>query len=259
MKKYIVIGLFFLASIVASAQVMLPAYQGVLSKPISIITSGLLLNLDASNVGSYSGTGANWYALSGNNRHGFVRGTPRFGTTFNGYLETGANQIANYIQLPESEPQNLTNGFIFSIDWWCTIKDTSATRYQQSMVNSTGANIFIIGKDATSFSIYQTTLVSGNAPTYTVNVPQHLAVISDGTYQYFYKNGVLTSTWSAAWGDMTTVTGYILDQEQEAPKGSFDAGQNTYGWWHLTRMYNKVLTAGEVSQNYYAQKKRFGL
>lgn len=58
---------------------------------------------------------------------------------------------------------------------------------------------------------------------------------------------------------MTTVTGYILDQEQDAPKGSFDAGQNTYGWWHLTRMYNKVLTAGEVSQNYYAQKKRFGL
>lgn len=124
MKKYIVIGLFFLAGIVASAQVMLPAYQGVISKPINIITSGLLLNLDASNVGSYSGTGANWYDLSGNNRHGFVRGTPRFGTTFNGYLETGANQIANYIQLPESAPQSLTNGFIFSIDWWCTMKDT---------------------------------------------------------------------------------------------------------------------------------------
>ncbi len=261
MKIYIFISFFFTISSMVSAQIMLPSYQGVFKKiPIpNIVTSGLLLNLDVSNVGSYSGTGANWYDLSGNNRHGFVRGTPRFGTTFNGYLETGANQTANYIQLPESAPQNLTNGFIFSIDWWSTMKDTSATRYQQSMVNSIGANIFIIGKDATSFSIYWATLVSGTAPTYTVNVPQHLAVISDGTYQYFYKNGALTSTWSAAWGDMTTVTGYIMDQEQDAPKGSFDATQNTYGWWHLTRMYNKVLTASEVLQNYNAQKNRFGL
>jgi hypothetical protein len=261
MKKYIVLVLFFLVSSVAHTQIMLPAYQGVFKKiPIPpIVTSGLLLNLDASNVASYSGTGVNWYDLSGNNRHGFVRGTPKFGSTFNGYLETGANQTANYIQLPESAPQNLTNGFIFSIDWWCTMKDTSGGRYQQSMVNSIGSNIFIIGKDATSFSIYQTTLVSGTAPTYTVNVPQHLAVISDGTYQYFYKNGVLTSTWSAAWGDMKTVTGYIMDQEQDASKGNFDPIQNTYGWWHLTRMYNKVLTAGEVYQNYNAQKNRFGL
>ena len=101
-----------------SAQIMLPAYQGVFKKiPIPpIVTSGLLLNLDASNVASYSGTGVNWYDLSGNNRHGFVRGTPKFGNTFNGYLETGANQTANYIQLPESAPQNLTNGFIFSVD-----------------------------------------------------------------------------------------------------------------------------------------------
>jgi hypothetical protein len=139
------------------------------------------------------------------------------------------------------------------------MKDTSAGRYQQSMVNSAGGNIFIIGKDATSFSIYATTLVSGTAPTYTVDVPLHLAVTSDGTYQYFYKNGVLTSTWSAAWGDMKTVTGWIIDQEQDASKGSFDPNQNTYGWWHLTRMYNKVLTANEVFQNYNAQKNRFGL
>ena len=251
----------FWACSMVSAQVMLPAYQGVFKKlPIPpIVTSGLLLNLDASNVASYSGTGVNWYDLSGNNRHGFVRGTPKFGSTFNGYLETGANQTANYIQLPESAPQNLTNGFIFSVDWWCTMKDTSSGRYQQSMVNSIGSNIFIIGKNATSFSIFQTTMVSGTAPTYTVNVPQHLAVISDGTYQYFYKNGELTSTWSAAWGDMKTVTGWIMDQEQDASIGNFDPNQNTYGWWHLTRMYNKVLTAGEILQNYNAQKNRFGL
>jgi hypothetical protein len=57
MKKYILIACLFRACSVVSAQVMLPAYQGVLSKPIanvnSIITSGLVLNLDASNSASY--------------------------------------------------------------------------------------------------------------------------------------------------------------------------------------------------------------
>lgn len=223
------------------------------------VTNGLMCYFDASNLVSYGRTSANWYDLSGNNRQGYVRGTPTFGTAFGGYIETGANQTANYVELPESALQNLTNGFVFSLDWWCTMKDTSAGRYQQSMVNSSGGNLFIIGKDATSFSIYATTLVSGTAPTYTVDVPVHLAVTSDGTYQYFYKNGVLTSTWSAAWGDLKTVGGWIIDQEQDAAKGAFDANQNTYGWWHTTRLYNRVLTAAEVFQNYNSQKNRFGL
>jgi len=61
---------------IAHAQVMLPAYQGVLSKPISnansIITSGLVLNLDASNSASYSGTGTTWTDLSGSGNNGTI-------------------------------------------------------------------------------------------------------------------------------------------------------------------------------------------
>jgi hypothetical protein len=224
-----------------------------------IASQGLLVHLDAANKNSYAGSGINWSDLSGNNRQGYVRGTPSFGSTHSGYLETSANQTTNYIELPESAPQNLTNGFIYTIDWWCTIKDTSAGRYQQSMVASNGANLFIVGKEASSFFIWNTSLVSGTAPTYEVNVPNHLVVTSNGTNQYFYKNGVLTSTWSAPFGDLKTTTGWIIDQEQDASKGAFDANQNTYGWWHIVRMYNKVLTASEVLQNYNSQKTRFGL
>jgi len=35
MKKYIIIGFFFVVSSMVSAQIMLPAYQGVFSKPIA--------------------------------------------------------------------------------------------------------------------------------------------------------------------------------------------------------------------------------
>jgi len=73
MKKYILIACLFWACGLVSAQVMLPAYQGVLSKPIanvnSIITSGLILNLDASNISSYPGSGTSWNDISGNNNN----------------------------------------------------------------------------------------------------------------------------------------------------------------------------------------------
>ncbi len=72
--KYFLAGLLFWTFSVATAQVMLPAYQGVFSKPVanvnSIITSGLVLNLDASNAASYPGSGTVWTDLSGLNNNG---------------------------------------------------------------------------------------------------------------------------------------------------------------------------------------------
>ena len=76
MKKYILIACLFWVYSMISAQVMFPAYQRVLSKPIananSIITSGLVLNLDASNSTSYSGTGTIWTDLSGSGNNGTI-------------------------------------------------------------------------------------------------------------------------------------------------------------------------------------------
>ena len=224
-----------------------------------IITDSLLYSFDAASYRCYPRSGYTMTDLSGNKRNGYVRGTVTWGSTYGGYFETGESQITNYIELPESAPQALTSGVIYTIEWWCTMKSTSTGRYQQSFVNSAGGNLFIIGKDASSFSVYSNTLVSGTAPTYTVDVPQQLVITSDGSYTYFYKNGVLTSTWSAAWGDLKTTAGYIIDQEQDAAKGAFDANQNTYGWWHATRLYNRVLTASEILSNYNTLKRRFGL
>ena len=74
--KYFLAGLLFWTFSVATAQVMLPAYQGVFSKPVanvnSIITSGLVLNLDASNAASYPGSGTVWTDLSGSGNNGTI-------------------------------------------------------------------------------------------------------------------------------------------------------------------------------------------
>ena len=219
---------------------------------------GLVLFLDAANQDSYPGTGTAWYDLSGNARNAYIRGTVISGTTNGGYFETPANQTATYIELPEAAPQALSDGTVFTLEWWCTMKDTATGRYQMSMVDSVGGNLYIISKDATSFGIWNVSLISGTAPTYTVDVPQQLAVVSIGTNQFFYKNGVLTSVWNL-YSSIITTTGFIIDQEQDASKGGFDPAQNTYGWWHVVRMYNRALSAYEIAENFQAERGRFGV
>ena len=78
--KYLLTACLIWVCSMVSAQLMLPAYQGVLSKPIananSIITSGLVLNLDASNAASYPGSGTVWTDLSGLNNNGTLINSP---------------------------------------------------------------------------------------------------------------------------------------------------------------------------------------
>lgn len=224
-----------------------------------IVTQDLILCLDAANPLSFPGSGTVWTDLSKFSRQATLAGTPASGSTYGGYIETPAVQTSTYIILPEGAPQSLTSGIVFSIEIWCTLKDTGATRYFSSMVNSGGGNLFIIQKNASDLGIYAVSLVSGTQPTYTVDVPMQLVIASNGTNQFFYKNGVLSSTWGAPLNDIAATCGWIMDQEQDACKGAFDSNQNTYGWWHNIKMYNRCITAAEVAQNYNAVKTRFGL
>lgn len=225
----------------------------------NIVTDDLILMLDVANPSSYPGSGTVWNDLSKFSRKATLVGSPTIGSTFGGYIETPANQTSTYVILPEGALQSLPNGLVFSIEWWCTMKNTDGGRYQMSMVNSGGANLFIIGKGSGDFGIYAVSLLSGTSPTYVVDVPQQLVVTSDGTNQFFYKNGTLTSTWGAPLSEIASTCGWILDQEQDNCKGAFDPGQNTYGWWHSVKMYNRCITAAEVTQNFNAVKTRFGL
>ena len=56
------------------------------SWPIFNVTSGLILNLDASNANSYPGSGTTWYDLSGNNKNGTLTNGPTFSAANGGCI-----------------------------------------------------------------------------------------------------------------------------------------------------------------------------
>lgn len=59
----------------------------------SIVTDGLVLNLDAGNSESYPGYGSTWYDLSGNGNHMTLTGSPSYSNSDGGALSfNGSNQ-----------------------------------------------------------------------------------------------------------------------------------------------------------------------
>jgi hypothetical protein len=49
------------------------------------------------------------------------------------------------------------------------------------------------------------------------------------------------------------------NQEQDGIGTSFDPNQNTNANWHNVKLYDRILTADEILQNFNAQRGRYGL
>jgi len=64
----------------------------------NIVSSGLKLNIDASNPASYAGTGNSWYDLSGNNNHATLMNSPTYDAASGSIVTNGSNQ---YISVPQ--------------------------------------------------------------------------------------------------------------------------------------------------------------
>ncbi len=62
----------------------------------SIISNGLLLNVDAANVNSYSGSGSTWYDLSKNKMNGSIQGVVTY-TSSNTGVFSFDNSSSSYV------------------------------------------------------------------------------------------------------------------------------------------------------------------
>ena len=72
------------------------SYAGTV--PLSPITSGSILYLDASNNSSYNGSGTTWTDLSGQNNHGTITNGPTFSSSTKLFTFDGSN---DFVDLPD--------------------------------------------------------------------------------------------------------------------------------------------------------------
>lgn len=222
----------------------------------SIITDGLVLCLDAANRRSYPGSGTTWYDLSGNGYHGTLTSGPTFNSVNLGNIVFDGTD--DYIDL-NYEPV-FTGDFHISFN----IKFNTYQTYQNiisSMDNGGASNGFWIEfGSARGFTLYNTNISLAltdnivNLENLSTGVPYNVRVNRNANFLTLHVNNILcgSSTYSNTIGKI----GRKLLIAKYAP------GTNTWifnGSMSNLLIYNRSLSANEVTQNFNALRRRFGI
>lgn len=229
---------------------------GVLDNVQRIVTNGLVLYLDAGNPLSYSGSGTTWYDLSGNGNNGTI-----VGATFNS-ANKGVFVFNNPSSASGSEYVNMGANFVgqptaFTVNHFIYLEASQLERTIFSNYESPSDSGWVTGiSDSTNnvlkFYLGSTTLFSST--TLSNQVWYNVAITYDSGNPKIYINGVLDASSS---NTINYVAGNTLNNQIGRLSGL--AIQYFYGRIGNVMYYNRALSATEITQNFNAQKSRFGL
>jgi len=215
----------------------------------SIVTSGLILCLDAANKRSYPGSGTVWTDVSGNSYVGTLTNGVSYSSnnqgvmTFDG-VDDRVNVVNNISALSNLTIEIFLNTSVVDGTQNIFLDQFLSLRYEISPTNK--------------FNIH---LGNGSAWAYT-SLPSSTTVVANTWYQTawtwngstatMYVNGVAENSLSSA--------------AASSGSGNITLGQHTpdtsYAWagnMGSVKIYNVSLTAAQVSQNFNAQRGRYGI
>jgi len=229
-----------------------------------IVTNGLVLNLDAAKTDSYPGTGTTWRDLSGNNNNGTLINGPTFSgigkqaaIVFDGvddYFITQLSSIGN-------ANQSFTFGGVFRITNKLSYESNRFIFSNYVLSSQSGFFAITTNKDTTplislwlrnndrSVSV-QTSGITPSLNTwyYVVGVRD---VITNEIKLYINSSLIDTKTLS---GDLT-----VRDSTNTYGGVRHFTSQIISADVASTQIYNRALSAAEVSQNFNALRGRYGI
>lgn len=217
-----------------------------------IIRNGLVLNLDAAQKTSYSGSGTTWRDLSGNRNNGTLTNGPTFSSANGGSILFDG--VDDYV--PMSNTITLGNTFTISsfIKLTSNNSDTSVTG-----TNANGSdNWFGIANNKiylfyTQIADVNNVSLTGNS-TLSNGVFYQITAVINGSTSIVYLNGVQDGTKTESFTIGSWDGGYAIGRR------SIDVGQRYFnGSIANIFYYNRVLSASEILQNYNTTKGRFNL
>ena len=232
----------------------------------SIVTSGLVLNVDARNVRSWPGSGTTWYDVSGQTNteymYGSVPTSSDGGGCFDFSTVTGGGSGSASLGFTFASNMIPTTGS-FTLNCW--VKNPPISAGQCGLFSNAGggdgyrfgigtdAIYYLIGPNYTEGGVGFTTALSSSTWHNVTAIYDRSGTNSAGTPQMqLYLNGVFQTT------------GYIPANQtamQNSPPGlvrSACCGLYT-GKVALFSAYSRALSAAEVSQNFTALRGRYGI
>lgn len=243
----------------------------------NIVTSGLILALDAANRKSYAGSGTTWSDLVGSNN-----GTLTNGPTFNSdnagsIVFDGTN---DYVGITTGSGLNI--GVNFTIQTWCKPAKfggaiggnfNRGSIFTNSYPYSTGQGVYIsFTSQAANFAATpgaETVFISMGADQHVsspitgsltpfVNQWVNMAFTVNGTSAMrIYINGVEPIYFGGAPGNGPASWSYTAGPCSIGNRNnSLEFFSGSFGYFQI---YNRALSATEIQQNYNSTKSRFNL
>jgi hypothetical protein len=232
----------------------------------SIVTQGLVLNLDAGNNSSYPSTGTTWTDLSGRSNNGSLVNTVTYNSSNQGYLvfngyENGIGPNP-YVLLPTNSDFDFGTGD-FTVDMWVNIKTVNDHPNFLSINVNQSSNFA-----ALRMSYYQGNLGISHSYDNANWAAQKSIPIATNTW----KNVVVSrisgqvTVYIDAISNLTySLSGSLMDSQQNLI-GTLSSSFTPIGFFNLsgniaaTKIYKgKGLTSDEVSTQFSLLKTRFGL
>ena len=224
----------------------------------SIVTSGLVVYLDAGNTKSYPGSGTVWSDISRNGVNANLTGSPLFTTTALGGLTFSTDPTwaaGGYADIPHSV--SIANITTFTLSFGIFSTGTQS---------SNGASVFHKGNESTTGFICEPINDSirinyGNGSSWfwetittplTHNTPAIYDIVYNGTQLKIYKNGVELSsnTVVIAWDNTNVI---------RIGRRRGHLQHYLYGTIFFEKFYNRVLTPEEILENFNAARGRYGI
>ena len=209
---------------------------------LPMITTGLVMNLDASNALSYTGTGTSWTDLSGGGNNGTLLNGTSYSSENGGTLVLDG--INDYVKINNGTGLNLGNEYTFSI--WVKFNNFNAVLagadmwdYYYLMYVGDSNNIYTSGAGGSG---------SFSGLNITTNQWVCLTIVRSAASNTLYKNGVYIASGNPSNSGIVKAIGAYAS-------GSF----NLNGKISSVNAYNRSLSSTEVTQNFNATKTRFGL
>jgi len=226
-----------------------------------IITDGLVLSLDAADKNSYIGSGTAWTDLSGNGNNGTLTNGPTFDSGHGGSIVfAGDNDVVNFGVASNLFDLDMSE---FSIELWFRGNGTTPTTgtsprhlgftYGIRLIPTTTGYSF--GVDDTGASTINYISYSDGPNLRDDNSWHQIVCSNNGTTSYIYQDGVLRASGVAAWtGETRWPTNPIYLGRDNNNNNYFFTGKIA-----IFKVYTKTLSSAEISQNFNAQRSRFGV
>ena len=217
----------------------------------SIVTDGLVLNLNAGNTTSYSGSGTSWFDLSGNNNTGTLINGPTFNSANGGSIVfDGTN---DYGQIAHTTLLNPTLSMTLSA--WINVSSFvpfMSIFGKGTTTNGSGGFDFRIDS-STNINLVKYFIIDQGVTisALSTNTWYNIVAVQSSTKVDYYINGVNVGSFSNSTAYQTNTAVFKIAADRS----------NIYTPAKIAnvQIYNRVLSATEVLNNFNALRSRFGL